>query len=615
MSTEPPKYLQDIWEKGLGYSRRPEVDSFLEGLRGISPQVVEQLRKDKGVGYDPYWKAIEFRAASLNGASAGESTTVAVQKISQDGTDLVNPKDKTKKTNTTKWIVKGSLSELGSYRFGPSADKAKVIVVTESVIDALSARSCMPADTLCVATGSTNNLKPLDQLESNQDKVCIFFDNDEKGQGQEATRKAASILPEAKYVDYGDCSYKDVNEILLGRDSFLITDMVQNALPLKRLIPDEQGGEDFTKVDIEKLRSSRFLIEEPQPYVWTLEDTLLQGAVGGIVSNGGVGKGFLALQLALSVSLGLPFLDGQYAAENSGRVFCMFGEDTEQILHHRMVKISRALIEPKDMDEAVMMLDKNLYVQSVCGYDTRLMKNTGGNPEATPVYEKLLDRLSKIDGLRLVLLDPLSRYFTGLEIDPTVMTYFCSLLERIALQTGATVLVTHHTHKGSGRGRAALIQEAVRGTTAFSNAVRWQLNLATLDTREIKELRLSEEQTGGYMVCKVSKKNVGFPETHFYLKRGDGGVLRLTTVDESQGNADRRVRRAAMEKIMELAAKKKQLTLNQFGKEYASVWENYGRDRLKSVIETAILKNKILSVPTKNTKGKTVYVLAAPTEK
>ena len=280
----------------------------------------------------------------------------------------------------------------------------------------------------------------------------------------------------------------------------------------------------FSALDLASLSAGRFLAARPEPIAWILNDSLPLGRVGLLVADGGTGKGFFALQLGVSVATKVPFLDGFYEVGVHGKVLMVFGEDDEQTIHHRLYGIAQGLVDPfdrKTFDEAIA---RNLFIVSVCGQDARLTQSIGGNIQCMRAYDDLLGFAKSIDNLRLIVIDPISRFFSGDENAAPDGTYFFNLLENLAKETGATVLASHHTNKASGSGKESIHQHAGRGTTAFTDAVRWQLNMSRINESEWQSLGINEDEVHRYIIARVVKKNLGPPEDFFHLKRGDHGV-------------------------------------------------------------------------------------------
>jgi RecA-family ATPase len=370
----------------------------------------------------------------------------------------------------------------------------------------------------------------------------------------------------------------------------------------------------FSSLDLASLSAGRFLSTRPQPVEWILEDSLPLGRVGLLVADGGTGKGFFALQLGVSVATGVPFLDGLYEVGTRGKVLMVFGEDDEQTVHHRLYGIAQGLVDPshrKAFDEAIT---RNLYVLSVCGQDARLTQAVGGNIQAVRAYDDLLTFAKGIEDLRLIVIDPISRFFAGDENSAQDGTYFFSLLENLSKETGATVLASHHTNKSSGAGKESIHQHAGRGTSAFADAVRWQMNFARVSGAEWQSLGIDPNEVHRYLVGRVVKKNMGPPEDFFHLKRGEHGVLRLAHLKPGRYAEGDAVLAAAIEQIRQDAEQRKRYTVVGFSRAFSNTWKGFGRRRLETILKEAIERGTlILEAGQGKTRDENQYLVVGET--
>lgn len=383
-------------------------------------------------------------------------------------------------------------------------------------------------------------------------------------------------------------------------------------------IPANEAKSSCFKIDdVNHYSSGRFLKSEPQPLSWLLEDSLPLGQFGLIVSNGGLGKSFLLLQLGYAVAGLHPFLGGLYHVAR-GKVFMVFGEDNDEVIHHRLYSIANQGpnqgVYKGIRTQVHQNLRQNLFTMSICGEDARLMKLDGKTYRPTPAFDDLLDAVKSIDHLKLVVLDPLSRFFSGDENDSSAANFFCTLMERIAAETGASVIVSQHTNKAATAANSAgrrgdLVQESIRGSSAFTNAARWQLNLAPLRDRDCKTMGIDEQERHLYLEVKVTKKNFGPPETAFYLKRGEHGILTrvipLTSTDE---------RKQILEKLIGIIAdeeaKGKRYTKRTFVDKHSKLWVGFGRKKLEELLDQAIKEKELHVLPEKNCQGREVAYLS-----
>ena len=255
---------------------------------------------------------------------------------------------------------------------------------------------------------------------------------------------------------------------------------------------------DVPLFDLEQARVSSFLKTAPLAKRWLLKDCLSAGKVGAIIAPGGTGKSQTLLQLGVSVATGLPFL-GFYEVTEPGGVLILFAEDDQEEIHHRLHNI-HAIVTARHSDDKELSarIESNLYIRSMVA--------------------------KKIKDLKLIIIDPASRFRGGIENSAEDVTRFIEQLEYIKKHTGATVLVAHHANKGSSSATESH-QNASRGSSAFTDGVRWQMNLATLTRDDAKLLKISDDRRHFYVTANVVKNNYAAPTDGILLERKDQGYL------------------------------------------------------------------------------------------
>ena len=209
----------------------------------------------------------------------------------------------------------------------------------------------------------------------------------------------------------------------------------------------------------ELLDVGSMLSRPPEPIRWLLKDSLPLGQVGLLAAQGGTGKSMLLLQLALAVaSSSLPSpVKGIFDVAEHGPVLAVFAEDNERMLRGRLWDAYGRFQEPGQGEGIVPaprasegQLREGLKLIAGAGLDLRLVHEELGRRDASQVFKDLLDLAASIVGLKLIVLDPLARLFSGQENDNSQATHFCALVELLARETGAAVILAHHTSKASG---------------------------------------------------------------------------------------------------------------------------------------------------------------------
>ena len=276
--------------------------------------------------------------------------------------------------------------------------------------------------------------------------------------------------------------------------------------------------------DLDTARIDRFLNHDPPPRRWLLVDCLPLGKVGMLVAPGGTGKSQLALQLAIAVATGENLADWWQVGEK-GRVLALFAEEDEEELHRRVWAILRSWKSRSDTMALEADLRRNLFIRSMTGADNLMTKaEVGASVTRTDFAERLCATVGEVPDVKLVIIDPVSRFRGGNENGAEDATRFVEAAELIAQGTGATVLLLHHANKASTKD-GEQNQGAARGSSALTDAIRFQMNLAQLTDKQADELCLEDDTRHEYIAVKVTKSNYAPRGGTEYLRRGDCGVL------------------------------------------------------------------------------------------
>lgn len=206
-----------------------------------------------------------------------------------------------------------------------------------------------------------------------------------------------------------------------------------------------------------------YMLAEPEPLDWAVQDLFLTGTVGLISGNGGVGKSLLMMQLATCATLGLPWLG--YAVKPM-KALMLACEDDRRIVRLRQRSINRAL--GRDMED---VLDAGLdLIPRVLGENTLMEpERFTRQMQRTPLMDKLILRCRRL-GIQIVIIDTVSDTFGGRDMDGRQVRQFVKEMRRLAEMINGIVLLLQHP---SMYGRKTGTGEA--GSVQWESAVRSRL--------------------------------------------------------------------------------------------------------------------------------------------
>lgn len=284
-------------------------------------------------------------------------------------------------------------------------------------------------------------------------------------------------------------------------------------------------------------RIDNYIATQPPPRRWLLKDLVVLGKAAAVIAPGGSSKSQWLLQLAVGVATGLPVADHWEVGE-CGSVIVFFAEDDEDEIHRRIKRIHSHLTG-KGHGKALKGMEERLYVFSTIGTNMLLTRcDANGEVSATSVINSIMDLCQQLPDLRLIVIDPASRFRGGEENSNEDATRFVEALETLAKATGASVMLAHHTNKGSYNADGEPGQGASRGASALTDGLRLQMNLNRLSDRQAKEIGIDRALLGRYIAATVTKTNYSaFPEP-VILERLDGGYLSAVSATQAKHKAE-----------------------------------------------------------------------------
>ena len=364
--------------------------------------------------------------------------------------------------------------------------------------------------------------------------------------------------------------------------------------------PERHKGPLTPLFDIAEADISLLLRTSPTPRRWLLQDILPLGIVGMIVAPGGTGKSQLVLQLGVSVATGIPLCDLWQVGEQ-GKALLLLAEDEMDEVHRRFARIVTELA-PNNPTMGSDLRHQLLIKSMTAGNNLMTRAHRLGDVEATDYVNRLLMTVAGIPDLKLIVIDPASRFRGGSENSADDVTRFVEQLERLRQATGATVLVCHHANKASMNPSAGMrAQAATRGSSAMTDGVRWQMNLEGLAKPDLKALDPAKR----YLKAELAKHNYG-PEVdpEILIRKSNGYLTSLRASGVAVTLEDR---------VLQVIRDE-----NQAGRNYsANVFENTfagetgqlsaGKNKVRAAIKFLIHAGRL-----RKDRGKLIALSASP---
>jgi hypothetical protein len=189
---------------------------------------------------------------------------------------------------------------------------------------------------------------------------------------------------------------------------------------------------------------------------------------------GGTAKTSVAMQLLVPAVAGVTV--GGIVAERPGTAVVITAEDRrDDMLRHLHVVASGRT----DAERA--LLAKHIVVKDVTGCGAKLTRMVDGSPQVAGDVRDIIDWLQPYMP-RFLVLDTLSRLNGGAE-DNEGLTRVVEAMDWIGRETGAAVLILHHTGKAQMRDKIE-DQYASRGGSALSDNSRSAMHLSVVQVND-----------------------------------------------------------------------------------------------------------------------------------
>jgi RecA-family ATPase len=351
---------------------------------------------------------------------------------------------------------------------------------------------------------------------------------------------------------------------------------------------------------------------QPPPARFLLKNMMRLGKVSLLVAPGGTGKSQFSLQLMVSIATGLAMAN-VFEVDETGAALGLFAEEDTDELHRRLKHTVDGL---GLSEECQRRLRERLFIKSMTATDNLMtQKGKDGEITKTDYLARLLAVVRGITDLKLIIIDPASRFRGGDEIDNNGATRMVEVLEELVQATGATVMLVHHTNKFSQNVDESN-QSAARGASALVDGVRLVMNLSPMSKKEAEHLGVKPAQKNGYVKVAVTKNNYAPPQAaDVWLERGDHGILTKASLSAAgRDNGDGQRKDTIVEIVRREAGHGRQYTASSFNSHFGGRKGDIGvgDKRLRALIVELIEDGGLICIEPLNPKKNVTKVLAIP---
>jgi len=222
------KDIISIWENIFCHTNTDALFSFLHGKRKISKKTIE---KAYDTGFVRFKKHAGKSSAVFPYKPLQGDNVFALQAISVDQKPF--PFTLKNGSPANKVFIKGSKpAQQVFFKCGNDITASKIIIISEAVINALTASECFP-DACCLALGGSTHTKKVKALKpylNDIQKVVVCVDND--AASEKMLRKISKILGDKVYSfcwNEDDPKGYDINDLFQAGQKARVISLIRNA--------------------------------------------------------------------------------------------------------------------------------------------------------------------------------------------------------------------------------------------------------------------------------------------------------------------------------------------------------------------------------------------------
>jgi hypothetical protein len=222
------------------------------------------------------------------------------------------------------------------------------------------------------------------------------------------------------------------------------------------ILGDDESPKPTTLISVSDLYE-----EESQPAKWLVKNIWTEGSVGFIAGAPKSYKSWFALDLAVSMATGMPFLNNPDFGVIGGkkRVLYIAEEDGVSLIRERLDYIIDAKdphLNPDGWAETVRVDGRLLLKRHMPKDDMPLYVHVRkGFSLSDDAWVEWLEEMVENHSLDAVIIDTLSTTAGGVDIDKSseLMNKILNPLRQVSHRTKAAIILVHHNRKDSNQGK------------------------------------------------------------------------------------------------------------------------------------------------------------------
>ncbi|HTM42492.1 MAG TPA: AAA family ATPase [Terriglobales bacterium] len=382
----------------------------------------------------------------------------------------------------------------------PEILTATQIFICEGEKDCDNLKAVLPGDGKIAVTtnfdGAHGTWKESDSFYFAGKRVVILPDDDAAGR-KHAAEVAASVARYAlgvKVLELSGLPEKgDVSD-------YLQLHTIEDLLTELKACPVWRPAEPEKKLLVP---APAFAADVPDQVNWMVNDVIERGANGFIVANPKIGKSWAAVDLAVSLALGCPWLEFaiprpvlEFAIPRPVKVALISREDNPGLTAWRLRHLFNGKAEVAQKADVGLWperLASNLYINSRRQSPQLMLDNAEQMAELTAALKRL--------GTEFAIFDVFNILHAADENDATDMRLVMQRLTQLQVDVGCSVGVIHHFSKGTD---GMSLTQRLRGSSAISGWCEWLVGLSmaepNLKIRKMEfEIKAAESPEPAYL--------------------------------------------------------------------------------------------------------------------